>query len=138
MSQMDVNWLAIIVAAVAAFAIGALWYSPTLFGRKWMAAHGHTPEKMAAMRSSMAKTYTYSFVTYLITAMVIALLVGLTGAGTAMLGIVLAVLAWVGFGFATGLNANLYSDKPAAAFLIDAGYQVVYVIVMGAIIGAWR
>jgi hypothetical protein len=138
MPQIDVNWLAIIVAAVAAFAIGALWYSPMLFGRRWMAAHGHTPEKLAAMQSSMGKTYTFSFVTYVIMAMVIALLMGLTGAGTAIQGIVLAVLAWLGFGFTIGLNTNLYSDKPAAAFLIDAGYQLVHVIVMGAIIGVWR
>ena len=138
MPQLDVNWLAIIVAAVVAFAIGALWYSPTLFGRQWMAAHGHTPEKLAAMRSSMAKTYTFSFITYLIMAMVIALLMGLTGGTTMIQGIVLAVLAWLGFGFTIGLNTNLYSDKPAAAFMIDAGYQLVHVIVMGAIIGAWR
>jgi hypothetical protein len=138
MPQLDVNWLAIIVAAVVAFAIGALWYSPTLFGRQWMAAHGHTPEKLAAMRSSMAKTYAFSFITYLIMAMVIALLMGLTGGTTMIQGIVLAVLAWLGFGFTIGLNTNLYSDKPAAAFMIDAGYQLVHVIVMGAIIGAWR
>jgi hypothetical protein len=138
MPQLDVNWIAIIVAAAAAFAIGALWYSPVLFGRRWMAAHGHTPEKLAAMQSSMAKTYTFSFVTYVIMAMVIALLLGLTGGATAIQGIVLAILAWLGFGFTIGLNSNLYSDKPAAAFLIDAGYQFVHVIVMGAIIGAWR
>jgi hypothetical protein len=138
MSEMDVNWLAIIVAAVAAFAIGALWYSPVLFARQWMAAHGHTPEKLAAMQSSMGKTYAFSFITYVIMAMVIALFVGLTGASTAIQGIVLAVLAWLGFGFTIGLNTNLYSGKPAAAFMIDAAYQFVHVIVMGAIIGAWR
>jgi hypothetical protein len=35
-------------------------------------------------------------------------------------------------------TANLYSDKPAAAFLIDAGYQLVYMTVMGAILGGWQ
>jgi hypothetical protein len=138
MPQIDVNWLAIIVAAVAAFALGALWYSPPLFGRQWMTAHGHTPEKLAAMQSRMGKTYTFSFITYVIMAMVIALLIGLTGATTAIQGIVLAVIAWLGFGFTIGLNSNLYSNKPAAAFMIDAGYQLVHVILMGAIIGAWR
>lgn len=138
MPQLDVNWLAIIVAAIAAFALGALWYSNALFGRQWMAAHGHTPEKLAAMQSSMGKTYAFSFITYVITAMVIALLVGLTGGETLVGGIVIAVLAWLGFGFTIGLNSNLFSDKPASAFMIDAGYQLVYMVVMGAIIGAWR
>jgi hypothetical protein len=138
MPQMAVNWIAILVAAVAAFALGALWYSPLLFARQWMAAHGHTPERMQAMQADMPKTYAFSFVTYVIMAMVIALLMGLTGGTTALQGIVIAVLAWLGFGFAIGLNTNLYSGKPAAAFMIDAGYQFVHVIVMGAIIGAWR
>ncbi len=138
MPQIDVNWLAIIVAAIAAFALGALWYSRTLFGRQWMAAHGYTPEKLAAMQSNMGKTYAFSFITYVIMAMVLALLMGLTGANTMVQGIVLAVLTWLGFGFTIGLNANLYSQKPPAAFMIDAGYQLVHVIVMGAILGAWR
>ncbi len=134
----DVNWLAILVAAIVAFALGALWYSRPLFGRQWMAAHGYTPEQLAAMQSSMGKTYAFSFVTYVIMAMVIALLMGLTGGTTAVQGIVLAVLAWLGFGFTIGLNSNLYSNKRPAAFMIDAGYQLVHVIIMGAIIGAWR
>jgi hypothetical protein len=134
MPQLDVNWLAIIVAAIVAFGLGALWYSRSLFGRQWMAAHGHTPEQLAAMQANMGKTYAVSFVTYLIMAMVIALLMGLTG----VQGIVLAVLAWLGFGFTIGLNTNLYTNKPSAAFMIDAGYQLVHVILMGAIIGAWR
>lgn len=138
MPDMDVNWIAIIVAAVAAFGLGALWYSPVLFGRQWMAAHGHTPEKMQAMQADMPKTYGFSFITYVIMAMVLALLMGLAGAATMIQGIVLAVLAWLGFGFTIGLNTNLYSDKPASAFMIDAGYQFVHVIVMGAILGAWR
>ncbi len=138
MPQLDVNWIALIVAAIVAFALGALWYSNAMFGRQWMAAHGHTPEKLAAMQSSMGKTYAFSFVTYLITAMVIALLIGLTGGASLVGGVVIAVLAWLGFGFPIGLNANLFSGKPASAFMIDAGYQLIYMIIMGAIIGAWR
>lgn len=103
-----------------------------------MAAHGHTPERMQAMQADMAKTYGFSFITYVIMAMVLALLMGLTGAATMIQGIVLAVLVWLGFGFTIGLNGNLYSGKPASAFMIDAGYQFVHVIVMGAILGAWR
>jgi hypothetical protein len=138
MLQNDVNWLAILIAAIAAFALGALWYSRSLFGRQWMAAHGHTPEQLAAMQSSMGKTYAFSFLTYVIMAMVIALFMTLTGATSVVQGIVIAVLAWLGFGFTIGLNSNLYSNKRPAAFMIDAGYQLVHVIIMGAIIGAWR
>ena len=41
----DLNWLAVLVAALAYFAIGALWYAPPLFGKAWMAAGGMTTRK---------------------------------------------------------------------------------------------
>ena len=44
-----IHWLPVIGSAVAVFAIGALWYSPFLFGKAWVKDHGHTPEKLAAM-----------------------------------------------------------------------------------------
>ena len=40
MSFEDVNFLAVGAAAVLAFVLGALWYSPALLGRQWAAAHG--------------------------------------------------------------------------------------------------
>src|SRR4026209_195631 len=39
----------IFVAALIAFLIGALWYSPVLFAKAWVRANGFTPEKLAAM-----------------------------------------------------------------------------------------
>jgi hypothetical protein len=32
----------------------------------------------------------------------------------------------------------MFSEKPLATWLIDAGYQIVYLMVMGAILVAWR
>ena len=42
----DLNWLAVIVAAIAYFAIGALWYSPPVFGTAWMSAGGVSAEEI--------------------------------------------------------------------------------------------
>ena len=48
----DLNWLAVLVAALAYFAIGALWYAPPLFGKAWMAAGGMaTPGSRAPGRA---------------------------------------------------------------------------------------
>ena len=52
MSLSDVNYLAVGLATILAFALGGLWYSPVLFGKAWMAAHGYTPEQMQAMQAS--------------------------------------------------------------------------------------
>ena len=46
--------------------------------------------------------------------------------------------AWLGFALPLGFIAHLYSQKRIAAWLIDLGYQLVYLLVMGAILGAWH
>jgi hypothetical protein len=49
--------LPILVAALAAFLIGALWYSPVLFAKAWVRANGYTPEKLAAMQANAGRAY---------------------------------------------------------------------------------
>ena len=138
MPPFSVNYLAVVAAGVAAFLLGALWYSPALFARQWMAAHGHTPERIAAMQKQMAKTYAISFGCFLVTAWVMAVLLSRVEVSGALGGVKLGGITWLGFAATIGLISNLYSEKPLAAYLIDAGYQLVYLIVMGVILAVWR
>ncbi len=130
--------LPILVAALAAFLIGALWYSPVLFAKAWVRANGYTPEKLAAMQANAGRAYAGSFVAFLVMASVLGLLLRHIGADSIADGAGWGFHAWLGFALPIGFTANLYSDKPAAAFLIDAGYQLVYMTVMGAILGSWQ
>jgi hypothetical protein len=138
MEGYQVNIPAVLVSAVAAFALGALWYSPVLFAKQWMKAQGHTPEKLEAMKKGMARAYGVSFICLLVMAAAMALLIGRLGIGSVLGGIKLGVLCWVGFAATVGLTANMYSDKPLSAYLIDAGYQLVYMVIMGIILALWR
>ena len=139
MPLFHINFLAVIVAAVVSFVLGALWYSPVLFAKPWMAAHGFTLETMTAMRSTMARSYSILVHCMLVMASVIAVLVGPLGLVGAMHGARLGAFLWLGFAATIGLTANVYAGKPRALFFffIDAGYQLVYMIVMGAIPTAW-
>jgi hypothetical protein len=128
----------ILVAALVAFLIGALWYSPVLFAKAWVRANGFTPEKLAAMQANAGRAYAGSFVAFVVMASVLGLLLRHLGADSTADGAAWGFHAWVGFALPIGFTANLYSDKPVAAFLIDAGYQLVYMTVMGAILGAWQ
>lgn len=134
----SLNYLAVVVSAVAVFAIGMLWYSPALFARQWMAANGYTPEKLASMKSGMARTYAISFICYLVMGAVMSIIAHRMGISTALGGVKLGGTAWVGFAATLGLTANLFSDKPLAAYLIDAGYQLVFMLAMGVIVAVWQ
>lgn len=135
----DINILAVLVAAVAAFLFGAVWYSPLLFAKQWMEFNGYTPEKVKAMQQAGAKrAFAVSFACQLVIAAAMALLIAMIHMRAISAGIKLAIVCWLGFAASTGLMANVYSDKPIKAFLLDAGYQLVYFVLMGAILVAWH
>ena len=132
------NYLAILAAAVIAFTLGGLWYSPLLFARQWMAAHAHTPEDVARLKGEAPKAYAISFVAFLIMAAILQLLLNHLDAHTWQKGALWGAHIWLGFAVTIGLMANAYSGKKFAVFVIDAGYQLLYLLVMGAILGQWH
>jgi hypothetical protein len=132
------NPVAIVVAAVVAFLIGGLWYSPLLFAKQWMAAHAHTPEDVAKMKADAPRAYGISFVAFLVMAFVLQLILHHLGVTTWQRGAMWGAHIWLGFAATIGLMANVYGGKKFSVFLIDAGYQLVYLVVMGAILGQWH
>lgn len=132
------NYLAILVAAIVAFLIGGLWYSPMLFAKQWMAAHAHTPEDVARMKADAPRAYAISFVALLVMAAILQLLLNHLGVRNWGGGVAWAAHIWLGFAATIGLMANVYSGKKFSVFIIDAGYQLVYLVAMGAILGSWH
>ena len=132
------NYLAIVVAAVVTFAFGMVWYNPMLFGKQWMAAHAYSPEQIAAMQREMPKTYGISFVTYLIMSAGVAIFSGFLHIARWQGGVKLGALIWLVFVATTGLTMNLFSGKKLATWMIDAGYQLVCLVAMGAILALWH
>jgi hypothetical protein len=130
--------LAFLAAAVAAWLIGALWYSPVMFAKPWVKAHGYTPEQLAAMQVMQGKVIAATLVAMILMAAVLQVFLRHLGADSAGDGVQWAFHSWLGFAVPLGFIAHLYSQKKIAAWLIDAGYQLVYLLVMGAILGAWH
>ena len=75
---------------------------------------------------------------YVVMAYVLSVFVSYAGVSTVLQGAFLGFLVWIGFLATLGLTANMYSEKPLSIYLIDAGYQLVYAVVMGVILAAWR
>jgi hypothetical protein len=138
MEAFQVKILAILVAAVAAFALGALWYSPVLFAKPWMKAHGYTPDKLEAMKKNTGRAYGVSFVCFLVMAAAMAILIHRLGIRSMLGGVKLGGICWLGFVATTGLTANMYSDKPLSAYVIDASYQLVYMLTIASILAIWH
>lgn len=135
----DLNWLAVLVAALAYFAIGALWYAPPVFGRVWTAAGGMSmPE--AGTRPSPA-IYLTPLIGSVLSAVALGMLAEATGTDTFKEGIVLGLVVAIGFAVAIAfVTAQFESEKPKPMVwgAVNGGYHVVGNLVAAIIVASWQ
>jgi Protein of unknown function (DUF1761) len=133
MQDVDLNWFAIIVAALVPMVLGALWYSPLLFAEPWLQAVGRRREEL----TGASLGYTLSAVAALVTSYALARIMRWAEVDDLWNGALVGVLVWVGF-IATVLAVTTYfGGRPRQLWLINAGYQLIALVLMGAIHGAW-
>ena len=126
----EVNWLAVIIAALASFLLGGLWYSPVLFGKAWQRETGLTDERLK--QGNMARIFGLSFVLALLAAWNFANFLGPRPSvvfGTAVGAS--AGLLWVAGSF--GIN-YLFERKSLKLFLINGGYHTVQFAIIGLVL----
>ena len=129
-----INWWAVLVAAVSAFALGGLWYSPAMFGKAWLRETGLTEDQ--AQSGHPGKVYGLSFLLALLGAAVFAFFLGPQPAFPFAVGVgFVAGFAWVAGSF--GIN-YLFEGKSGRLFLINGGYHTVQYTLIGAILGLWH
>ncbi|MFB0517490.1 MAG: DUF1761 domain-containing protein, partial [Candidatus Neomarinimicrobiota bacterium] len=131
MTQPNINLLAVLIATILGFGLAALWYSPKLFGSQWLTALGMSPEEIQA-GPSPARTYGTRFVTTLVAAYILARILVHTGATTLVSGIETGFLVWLGFVATFTLESVVFEKSPFKLYLINSGYYLVGLMVMGA------
>lgn len=138
---MPVNYLAVIVCAILAMALGALWYGP-LFGQKWMEIVRMNPANLAArekMKKSAGPLYFIQFILVLFQVWVLAYYI--QGWKEAP-GLVNALWIWAAFIMPTIAASSMWNNDRAkiswTRFLIQADYQLLIFIMFGLILGNWQ
>jgi len=138
MTFAGVNYLAVLIAAVASWLAGAAWYMT--LAKPWMAALGRTPEQMEACKKQPHSylPFIYAFAAAFILAFVLAGLVGHLGPGQVTLrnGIISGLFCWLGFVFTTMLVNNSFALRSPKLLAIDGGYWLLVLVLSGAVIGA--
>jgi hypothetical protein len=128
----SLNYLAVIAAAISAFLIGGLWYSPVLLGGAWKKANGFEANPSAGPR-----VFALGLILSLVMAVNLAMFLN-DPKTTAVWGATAGFLA--GFGWAAmGIGiVSLFERRSLSYVLINGGYLTVALTVMGGILGAWR
>ena len=139
MQPVYINYFAVLLSALVSMGLGALWYSPLLFGKQWIALMGFTPEKMeAAKAKGMGKSYSIAFVGSLVMACVLANFVSsmqITAVGAALQ---LGFLAWLGFVATVSLGQVLWEGKSWKLYWILNTYQLVSLLISSVILTLWK
>ena len=134
MDMRTLNIWAILVAAVVAFIMGALWFSPAVFGKMWKKANGFGSDEPPKATGPMMLL---AFVLTLVMSANLAMFLNdpkTTLAWGATAGF-LAGFGWVTMGM--GIVA-IFERRPVSYVLVNGGFLTVALVVMGAILGAWR
>jgi hypothetical protein len=130
----EINWLAAIVAGIAGFFVGGLWYSPMLFGKIWMAETGIDPAKPGGYPPAV--TFGLGAAISVVGAIIFAFFLGAKPElGFAVTVGVLTGLVWVGGSFAIN---GFFERKSAKLIAINALYHTVQFALFGLVLGLWH
>ena len=130
----DINWLAVLAAALSAFLLGGLWYSPALFQKAWQRGAGISDAELQK-GSHPGKVYGGAFVLSLVAAATFAMFLGKLPVGEATAYGFCAGLTWVAASF--GIN-YLFERKTMTLLLVNGGYHTLQFTLYGLILGLWH
>lgn len=135
--EVTLNYAAILVAGLVNMALGALWYSPLLFGNIWMKAMKMNKNDMKNCKG-MGLRYALAFLMGLLTVYILAHYVSYMGASTASAGAETAFWPWLGFMLPILAGTVLWDGKKFTVFAINAAHYLVAMLMAGVILAVWQ
>ena len=132
---MKTNYLAVFVAAIAYWLLGALWYG-VLFGQAWMALEHMTEEQTRSMNPVLP--YLITLVLNVLIAYALAQICIWRNADTLGRGASVGVLLWIGFVGPVTFTTYMYEMRPKELFAINQFFPLAGFVLMGAILGGWK
>ena len=137
-----INYMAVLGGAVVSMVLGSLWYGP-LFGKAWIALSGMSEKQMAmAKEKGMGSSYALMFVGSLVMSFVLAHALVFASAYLKADGISAGLTAgfwnWLGFIAPVTLSTVLWDKKPWKLWILNNGYHLTSLLLMGALLAVWK
>ena len=129
------NYWAILVATLINTIVGAFWYSPAGFGKRWSKLSGVDMMKMP--KDAANKAIGFVMVSALIQTSVLAVVINSLDANTLSQGALVGLLVWLGFTAATTVGNTLYSRQSWSFWWLNSSFFLLVMIVNSAILAVW-
>lgn len=132
----NINFLGVIVAGVLFMILGALWYSPFLFGNMWLKMIGKTAEEI--QQTSKPSDYLFAFIGALLSALILEILLNSLGVTALGDGLLVGVLVWLGFVAASTLTYTTFEGPKMNVWMLFQGYQLVMYLIAAGLLTLWQ
>lgn len=131
-----INYIPVLFASIASMIIGFAWYSPSLFGKRWMKLMGYTPKSLEKDKQGMGKVFLLSFLSTIVMALVLANIIRYIGFVRWQAGAYVGFWMWLGFIAPVQMTQVLFGKQSWELFGINTGHQLASILVMGAILAS--
>jgi hypothetical protein len=136
--QIDINYLAVFIAAIVYYVGGALWYSPILFGKSWMGLVGLTEEKIKEGQKEAWKSYLIAAISAILISYGIARVEAYLNVITVGGGLHVGFWTWICFVITTMATNNAFAGRSFKLLLIDGGYHLYGFVLIGVVLAVWK
>ena len=135
MQEFPISWWAVLAAALLKMIVGAVWYSPVLFGPRWSTLSGISNLEV---KQRLPKLLAFDFIASFIMSFVLLHAVHYAGATTVATGAAVGFFNWLGFVATVTYGLTLYERRPLGLFWIANGFQLISLLLMGAVLAIWQ
>lgn len=134
----EINYWAVILATLSSMVVGSIWYTPKVFGERWMRLAKVTPSGNASNAVvPIVVTLFVSFVTAWVLAGSTAIAWHFYSGGYLWVALVTAVVLWAGFTAARFITHDAFEGRPTSLTVLNIAHELVTIVIMAIIIGVW-
>lgn len=134
----QINYWAVILATLSSMVVGAIWYTPKVFGNYWMKKSGVQPSgKASDAFGAILTTVLVSFITAWVVAGAAFIAWKFYGGGFLWSAIATTIVLWAGFTAARFITHDAFDKRPSGLTLLNIAHELVTLVVMAVIIGVW-
>ncbi|MWB99000.1 DUF1761 domain-containing protein [Agromyces seonyuensis] len=133
----EINYWAVLVATVSTMIVGSVWYTPKVFGTRWMQLAKVDPDAQGSAVGPIVVTVLVSFVSAWVLAGAAYIAWSFYSGSFFWNALFTGVILWAGFTAARFITHDAFEGRPANLTILNIAHELVTVIVMALIIGVW-